>query len=109
MRAVRDGDLDGIVALLAQDAAIYSDGGGKAHAARRPIFGAAGVAKFMLGLARNAPPDWEVRVTDVNGGPGLVNLVGGQVFSVLSFDVEDGRIRTIYAIVNPDKLQRLEA
>ena len=108
LRAIRDGDLDGIVALLAQDAAIYSDGGGKAHAARKPIFGAESVAKFLLGITRNAPPDWEVRITDVNGGPGLVNLVGGQVFSVFSFVVEDSRIRTLYAVVNPDKLQRVE-
>lgn len=108
LRAIRDGDLDAIVGLLAQDAAFYSDGGGKARAARKPIFGAEAIAKFLLGILRNAPADWRVLTTDVNGAAGLVNLVGEQVYSVFTFDVEDGRIRNLYAVVNPDKLQKIE-
>ncbi|HYO11683.1 MAG TPA: RNA polymerase sigma-70 factor [Thermoanaerobaculia bacterium] len=107
LKAVRDGDLDGMVSLLARDAAAYSDGGGKAHAARKPIFGAEGVARFFLGLLRNAPPDWEVRVAIVNGRTGLLNLVGGRLLSVVTLHVEEGRIRDIYTVVNPDKLPRI--
>jgi RNA polymerase sigma-70 factor, ECF subfamily len=108
LRAVRDGDLDGIVALLAQDATLYADGGGKTRAAQKPIHGPEGIARFILGIRRNAPPDWEIRPATVNGGAGLVNLVGGQPISVISMDTEPGRIRGIYIVVNPDKLGRVE-
>jgi len=108
LRAVRDGDLDGIVALLAQDATLYADGGGKTRAAQKPIHGAEGIARFLLGIRRNAPPDWEIRPATVNGSAGLVNLVGGQPISVMSMDTEPGRIRGIYIVVNPDKLGRVE-
>lgn len=109
LRAIRNGDLDGMVSLLAHDATIYSDGGGKAHASRRPIHGAEAVARFLFGLRKSATPDWEVRTTTINGRTGLLNLVGGKVLSVMTFQVEDGKIQGIYAVVNPDKLERVEA
>jgi len=107
MTALKEGDLDGMVKLLARDATLYSDGGGKARAALKPVPGGDSVARFLLGIRRQAPPDWEVRTAVVNGRPGLLNLVGDHLLSVVSFEVEDGLIREIYIVLNPDKLARV--
>src|SRR5215210_858492 len=55
--AVRDGDLEGLVALLAEDAVATGDGGGKAAARKTPLHGGAKIARFMLGLMRLAERD----------------------------------------------------
>jgi RNA polymerase sigma-70 factor (ECF subfamily) len=107
MKALKEGDLEGMVKLLARDATLYSDGGGKARAALKPVPGGDSVARFLLGIRRQAPPDWEVRTAMVNGRPGLLNLIGGHLLSVVSFEVEDGLIREIYIVLNPDKLARV--
>jgi RNA polymerase sigma-70 factor (ECF subfamily) len=107
MKALKEGDLEGMVKLLARDATLYSDGGGKARAALKPVPGGDSVARFLLGIRRQAPPDWEVRTARVNGRPGLLNLIGGHLLSVVSFEVEEGLIREIYIVLNPDKLARV--
>jgi hypothetical protein len=56
LRALKDGDLEGMVKLLARDATLYSDGGGKARAALKPVPGGDSVARFLLGIWRQAPP-----------------------------------------------------
>jgi RNA polymerase sigma-70 factor (ECF subfamily) len=108
LRALKDGDLEGMVSLLARDATLYSDGGGKARAALKPVPGGTSVARFLLGIWRQAPPDWEVRLVPVNGQPGFLNLIGGHLLSVVSFRAEEGLIREIYIVLNPDKLGRVE-
>ncbi|HSN89427.1 MAG TPA: RNA polymerase sigma-70 factor, partial [Thermoanaerobaculia bacterium] len=107
LRAIKDGDLDGMVSLLARDATLYSDGGGKTRAAQKPVHGAEGITRFLFGLRKNAPPDWEIRPEILNGRTGLLNLVGGKVLSAMTFQVEDGQIQGIYIVVNPDKLERI--
>ena len=102
--ACSTGDLDGLVQILAADAVLYSDGGGKVAAALAPIRGADRVARFFLGIMKKAPADLEIRRVRVNGQPGLMALVGGQIFNVLTFDVVDGRIAACFAVRNPDKL-----
>ena len=108
LRALKDGDLEGMVSLLARDATLYSDGGGKAHAAQRPIHGAESITRFLFGLRKNTPPDWEIRPALINGRTGLLNLTGGRIRNVMSFHVEDGKIQGIYIVVNPEKLERVE-
>lgn len=107
LRTIKEGDVDGMVHLLAQDATLYSDGGGKAHAARRPIHGAEAITRFLFGLRKSATPDWEIRPAILNGRTGLLNLVDGKVLSAMTFQVEDGKIQGIYVVVNPDKLERV--
>jgi RNA polymerase sigma-70 factor (ECF subfamily) len=107
LRALKDGDLESMVSLLAHDATLYSDGGGKARAALKPVPTGDSVARFLLGIRRQAPPDWEVRTALVNGQPGLLNLIGGHLLSVVSFRAEEGLIREIYIVLNPDKLGRV--
>ena len=104
------GDLAGLEALLAEDAVFYADGGGKRAAARRPVAGAARIARVMVGIARlrRRAGGLELSLVAVNGQPGLVvRAAGGGVTDVLSVDVAGGRIRAVRIVRNPDKLAHL--
>lgn len=107
LAAAGGGDMEGLLNLLAPDATIWSDGGGKAAAARRPIHGAEKVAAFFLGLARQAPAGAVGWFTEINGESGFVLYEDGRATTVLVPHVVDGRIHAVYAMRNPDKLQRL--
>jgi RNA polymerase sigma-70 factor (ECF subfamily) len=100
------GDLDELMAVLHADATLVSDGGGKVAAATRPVRGAERIAKFMLGYA--AKLQWsesDFQPVTINAAPGLLmrHPIAGN--GTYSFDIDDGRIRTIYVVRNPDKLR----
>ncbi|WP_457651570.1 RNA polymerase sigma-70 factor [Rhodocaloribacter sp.] len=105
--AVHEGDLDGLLTLLARDAVLYSDGGGKVAAALRPIHTAAHVARFLVGLSRKAPPGFRVEAVVVNGAPGFLVTRSGVPENVFALHVEAGRIREIFVVRNPDKLRHV--
>jgi RNA polymerase sigma-70 factor (ECF subfamily) len=107
MNAVRSGDVQSLVALLAEDAVFTSDGGGKANAARKPLEGADLIARFLSNLTRLAASGtWEIRLAEVNGRLGLLNFFNGKLLSVVSLHVENGRIQRLYFVLNPDKLRQ---
>jgi RNA polymerase sigma-70 factor (ECF subfamily) len=105
------GDLEGLLALLAEDVTVWADGGGKVPgAALKPVRGATAVARFILGIMRRVvPAGTMLRPAELNGQPGFIAYVSGRPLSALILDIRDGRIHTIYAIGNPDKLQTLPA
>ncbi|MFG2289227.1 RNA polymerase sigma factor SigJ [Streptomyces sp. NPDC048595] len=96
-------DIDALIALLAPDATATGDGGGLVTAARHPVEGAEQVARFFADRPGAASG---VRLAErtVNGQPGLVARLGGVTVSVMAFDITDGRIDHIWAVLNPDKL-----
>ena len=106
LAAVRNGDLQGLLDVLAPDVVVVADGGGLAAAARHPIEGADRVAAFLMAAARTA--DFEAKAVWLNGSPASRIEIGGQVDTAVSFTVENGRITRIYAIRNPHKLARLD-
>jgi RNA polymerase sigma-70 factor (ECF subfamily) len=106
LAAVRGGDLQGLLDVLAPDVVVVADGGGVVSAARQPIVGAEKVAAFLGGLARVAV-DFTAEPMWLNGAPaGRVDL-GGELNTAMSLVVEDGRIARIYAVRNPLKMARL--
>jgi RNA polymerase sigma-70 factor (TIGR02957 family) len=107
--AVAGGDVEALLAALAPDVVLISDGGGKAKAARRPITGADKVARFLVGIAEQGAdiPDLRVEVAEVNGLPALVGWVGAEPFGSISLTVSEGRIEQVLIVVNPDKLAGL--
>ena len=102
--ATQTGDLQGLLELLAHDALLYSDGGGVATAALRPVLGADRVARFMLGVAGKAG-NVEYRLSLINGRTGVLVLLDGQLISTVSFHVVGDRVNSVYVVVNPDKLR----
>ena len=112
MRASSTGDLNGLTTMLADDVVFWADGGGKVRgAALLPVRGRDAVARFISGLtARFMPQDVRFGISDVNGRPTLLahNTVGTALF-VVSVEVDAGRIQSIWAIANPDKLGRVSS
>lgn len=104
--ALREGDVDGLRNLLAADVQMVGDGGGKAPQLARAVVGADKVARL---LAAAYPPLARIDVTwelhEVNGQPGAIfRDRDGKVVNTMVLDVLDGRIQTIRAVINPDKL-----
>ena len=105
--AVMTGDASALEQLLVDDVRAFSDGGGKANAARKPIEGRVAVARFYAGLARLAPEDTTVEILEVNGWPALVVRVDSKPFSVVQLETDGTAIHAIRSTLNPDKLARL--
>lgn len=101
------GDMEKLLLLLAEDVVEWSDGGGKVHAARKPIIGQEKVSRFMLGIARQMPPNAEVKFAYFNGQPGAVVYVDGRPFAIAILDIVDQQIKNIYNVINPDKLRHI--
>jgi RNA polymerase sigma-70 factor, ECF subfamily len=99
------GDLQGLIALMAEDVTFWSDGGGKVVAAQKPLFGCLKVARFLVAIRRSRlTPTLVSQVVKVNGQPGVVNIVDEKTHSTFSFEFVGNRIQSIFAVVNPEKL-----
>jgi RNA polymerase sigma-70 factor, ECF subfamily len=106
--AIRDGDLGGLVTLLADDAVATGDGGGKASARRTPLRGGEKVARFMLGLGRlGERRAYTAEPVELNGEPGVIFREDGAVVGTMIVEVHGEQITAIHSVVNPDKLRHL--
>lgn len=107
LAAAADGDLEGLLALLAPDVRLVGDSGGKARAPLRVLQTADKVGRFLVGAARKGLRDFSVRFLELNGGPAVLVLSGDKPDSVFQLDVAGGRIQAVYVVRNPDKLRSL--
>jgi RNA polymerase sigma-70 factor, ECF subfamily len=107
--AAGDGDMDGLLELLAADAVAVGDGGGKAYAAREPIHGAQRVATFLVRLFQQGDRiGARLELVRVNGQPGALAFdEEDRLLTVLSLDVVDGHVQAIRSVANDDKLRHL--
>jgi len=104
--AVGTGSVEELMTVLHADATLVADGGGKAAAATRPVLGADRIAKFMLGYAGKAQwSESDFQLVAINGAPGLLIRHPLSGDGTYSFDIEEGRIRAVYVMRNPDKLR----
>jgi RNA polymerase sigma-70 factor, ECF subfamily len=111
-RAFSAGDAEALNRLLAEDVGFWSDGGGKAFAARRPLAGRPMVVKFLAGLHRSAAraramPVVTRSMVDVNAEPALLVRLGDRLDSVFVLTIDGGAVSAIRVIRNPDKLAYL--
>jgi RNA polymerase sigma-70 factor (ECF subfamily) len=107
LNALTSGSAAQIMKLLATDAVLLTDGGGKVQALAHPLHGYAQISHSVAGLWRRWPGSFSCRMATVNGLPGIVIEKDGKRWSVLSFQVLDGRIAKLYFVANPDKLTRV--
>ena len=109
LAAWEEGDIDALVELLAPDATVHGDGGGKAPAVPVPLVGAERVAKAIVGWGRQAHERGLMhRPARVNGDPGVVfNGPHDRPVWVSAFEIADGVVVAIRSILNPDKLEHL--
>jgi RNA polymerase sigma-70 factor, ECF subfamily len=108
-RAVRDGDLDGLVRLLAADAVVYGDNGGRQPSWPRPITGRDRVARLLAGLGRvSRDLGVDACPTEINGQPGALYLdPEGRIAGLFALDIAAGQVQAVRSIINPDKLRHL--
>ncbi|MFI8965894.1 RNA polymerase sigma factor SigJ [Streptomyces sp. NPDC053493] len=107
LAAAAEGDLEGLLAMLAPDVRLVGDSGGKSKAPLRVMETADKIGRFLVAVAEGAREVFGYRIEEINGGPALIALVDGKVDSVFQIDVRDGRIACVYIVRNPDKLQGL--
>ncbi|MEU8753563.1 RNA polymerase sigma-70 factor [Streptomyces chartreusis] len=107
--ALKDGDVGALRNLLAADAQLVGDGGGKAPQLARAVVGAENVARLLASVVpRLARVEVSFETHEINGQPGAVYRDrDGRVLQTLVLDVLDGRIQTIRTVLNPDKLAHM--
>jgi RNA polymerase sigma-70 factor (ECF subfamily) len=107
--AAASADPRALARLLAEDAVLYTDGGGKRAAALNPIRGADKIVRFFEGVARKNTAFTAItaRHALINGMPGLVLHEDDGAINTMAFEHRDGRIVAIYIVRNPEKLQHV--
>jgi RNA polymerase sigma-70 factor (ECF subfamily) len=105
--ASTEGNLQGLLTLLAQDVTFWSDGGGQVAAALKPLHGSMKVARFLLAIQRKSLSATSAHLAEINGQPGIILRTGSDIHSVMTFEIVDGYVQTIYSIRNPEKLKQL--
>jgi RNA polymerase sigma-70 factor (ECF subfamily) len=110
--AAKSGDASALRDLLAKDATLYADGGGRVIASLNPIYGGDAIARFYEGVIRKAAsmkPDlavWSRRAV-INGLPGEIMRAPDGVLMTTALEIRDGKVVGVYVLRNPEKLRHL--
>jgi RNA polymerase sigma-70 factor (ECF subfamily) len=107
--AAATGNLEQLSRMLAQDAVLYTDGGGKRRAALKPIVGSERIVRFYQGTLKKGSALEGARAEPVmlNGLAGFV-VRGQEGVETIAFEVSsEGLIVAIYSVRNPEKLEHL--
>ena len=97
--------------MLAADVVAYGDGGGKAPAFPRPIYGRERVARVLLGRVGRGETlrVSGMRFVEINGQPGALFFdPNGLPVVAVSLDIADDLVQTVRAVSNPEKLRHLD-
>jgi RNA polymerase sigma-70 factor (TIGR02957 family) len=108
--ALAQNNVNSVLALLAEDVVLISDGGGKTFAAAHPIETPERVARFLLGVIQKVShygEDVQIELTPLNGQIGLIVRTNGVTQTAVLMHVENNAICNLYFVRNPDKLQRI--
>ncbi|MNG06769.1 RNA polymerase sigma factor SigJ [compost metagenome] len=112
LAALSQGNVETVLALLADDSVVVSDGGGKVLAAIQPIVSKERVARFLLGIIRKGQQelvvDLAIELVPINGQIAVVMREGGSVTNVIFLLEKQGLMQEMYIVRNPDKLAHLQ-
>lgn len=104
------GDLKTLSGILADEVAVFSDGGGRVVAFRNVVRGMNRVLRLFQGLARKAAYRPQLlRIVMIDGLPGFVSIDRGAILQTTALEVRDGKITALYIVRNPDKLRHIKA
>jgi RNA polymerase sigma-70 factor (ECF subfamily) len=103
--ALHEGETEPLVELLAEDAAFYGDGGGKAQAVPE-LHGRDRLAAVLAGFGRvGVRRRVALQIVELNGQPGVLAFEpDGTLVAAWALQISDGAIQAIHGVVNPDKL-----
>ena len=102
------GSVEALLATLAPDVVVSSDGGGIVYASMRPVRGGQRAARYLANLAARVGDDPLVVLCELNGEPGLV-LHGDTGWVAMTAEIIDHRVAVLRMVVSPPKLERLIA
>ena len=103
--ATQTGELADLIALLTEDAVLYSDGGGKVRAAILPIYGPDRIGRMFIGLRRfNTGTQGPPRFVRINGSPGVLYRGSDGNINAMTLAFEGGKVKAVYIVRNPEKL-----
>jgi RNA polymerase sigma-70 factor (ECF subfamily) len=104
MQAVQSGEREAMLGLLAEDARLIGDGGGKVSSFPHPLFSGARISWLYYANRRRFGERIAYRAAWINGSPGLLRYVDGKLESAQVLETDNGLIAEIYVVRNPDKL-----
>lgn len=102
--ATQTGELQDLIGMLAPDVEIVTDGGGIRTALVRTVSGVEKVAGLFRVAMNKVGGAMSFEEVHVNGSPALLLRLSGELHGVLTVRVEDGLVKSIYLVVNPEKL-----
>jgi RNA polymerase sigma-70 factor (ECF subfamily) len=105
IEAARTGDCEQMMSLLGEDVTFTGDGGGRLPSITKVLRGARGVTRFYRGIRKMYPGRMEYRIAEINGMPGLLRYLDGELESATSMLTDGMHILDIYVVRNPDKLR----
>jgi RNA polymerase sigma-70 factor (ECF subfamily) len=105
--AAARGSMQDLKALMAEDVELIGDGGGKVQTFSKILRGSQRLAQLYYSLWRRMGPVVRMEMVDINGEPGLLRFLDGELESAQTFEIENDRIVRIRAQRNPDKLARI--
>ncbi len=104
MHAARSGERDAMKAMLADDVQLMSDGGGKVPSFGQILVGGDRITNLYWAMSKRLAGQIDYRMALINGEPGLLRYIDGQLESAQAFVTDGERIVAIYTVRNPDKL-----
>ena len=105
--AASRGSLQELKALMAEDVELIGDGGGKVQTFSKILRGSQRLAQLYFSLWRRLGPAVRMELVDINGEPGMLRFLDGELESAQTFEIENDLIVRIRAQRNPDKLARI--
>ncbi len=110
LKAIKEGDFDGLKDIFKADISLYSDGGGKAIAARRILHGDNNyISSFLIKVTKpiflNSSKNAEIKMLWFNGSWGLILIEKGIVITSYNFEIKENKIANIFVLRNPEKLK----
>lgn len=108
-QVLEHGDFAGITALLAEDAVLMGDGGGKVTSFPKPLLGGRRIAQLFFAASLRYKTELRMELAALNEQWALLRYIQGELESALMFEVDGERITRIFVQRNPDKLTRIAA
>jgi RNA polymerase sigma-70 factor (TIGR02957 family) len=109
VEALREGEVERLLELLAPDAVFTGDGGGVGRGLPKPVYGAPKVSRLLAAFGREGHSlGARLELTRINGQPGTLNFDGeGRLINVFVFEIAGGVVQGVRSIINPHKLAHL--
>lgn len=105
--AAARGSLQDLKALMSEDVELLGDGGGKVQTFDKILRGSQRLAQLYFSLWRRMGASVRMELVDINGEPGMLRFLDGELESAQTFEIENDLIVRIRAQRNPDKLARI--